>query len=73
MMGGMARAKQKWSVLPRSFYESSPEVVARGLLGEILMKDREGERLSGRIVEAEAYLRFITMCCLGRRGTPAFI
>jgi DNA-3-methyladenine glycosylase len=52
----MAHAKQKTDVLPRSFYESSPEVVARALLGKILVHHREGERLSGRIVENEAYL-----------------
>jgi DNA-3-methyladenine glycosylase len=52
----MTRTKSKGDVLPRSFYDRSPEVVARGLLGKILVHHREGERLSGRILEAEAYL-----------------
>lgn len=52
----MTQAKSKASILPRSFYESWPEAVARALLGKILVHHREGERLSGRIVEIEAYL-----------------
>ena len=52
----MSRAASKPSVLPRSFYERSPEIVARALLGKILLVHRKGERLSGRITEAEAYL-----------------
>jgi DNA-3-methyladenine glycosylase len=52
----MNGAKSKTSLLPRSFYNSSPEVVARALLGQIVLVHRKGERLSGRIMEAEAYL-----------------
>lgn len=43
-------------LLARKFYTKSPETVARALLGKILVHHREGERLSGRIIEAEAYL-----------------
>lgn len=43
------------SILPRSFYLDPPEVVARRLLGKILVRRHEGRRLAGRIVEAEAY------------------
>jgi DNA-3-methyladenine glycosylase len=43
-------------ILPRSFYSRSPEVVARDLLGKVLVHIREGERLGGRIMETEAYL-----------------
>jgi DNA-3-methyladenine glycosylase len=43
------------SVLPRSFYEHSPEGVARKLLGKLIVRDYHGELLSGRIVETEAY------------------
>jgi DNA-3-methyladenine glycosylase len=41
--------------LPRSFYFDPPEVVARRLLGKVLVRRHEGRRLAGRIVEAEAY------------------
>ena len=52
MTRNLARAR----VLRRSFYERSPEIVARALLGKILVHDRRGERIAGRIVETEAYL-----------------
>ena len=52
----MSRAKSTTTLLPRSFYESSPEIVARALLGKIVLTHRDGKRLSGRVVEAEAYL-----------------
>ncbi|MEM2972067.1 MAG: DNA-3-methyladenine glycosylase [Candidatus Bathyarchaeia archaeon] len=42
-------------VLPRSFYERSPETVARELLGKILVRRINSEFLSGKIVETEAY------------------
>ncbi|HEU4636839.1 MAG TPA: DNA-3-methyladenine glycosylase [Edaphobacter sp.] len=43
-------------VLTSDFFLRSPEIVARDLLGKILVHRRNGERLSGRIVEVEAYL-----------------
>jgi DNA-3-methyladenine glycosylase len=42
-------------VLPKGFYERSPEVVARELLGKRLVRLIDGERLEGVIVETEAY------------------
>ncbi|HEY1810443.1 MAG TPA: DNA-3-methyladenine glycosylase [Acidobacteriaceae bacterium] len=42
-------------VIPRPFYIHPPDQVARGLLGKILVRRCEGEWLSGRIVEVEAY------------------
>lgn len=42
-------------VLPRSFYLDPPDLVAQRLLGKVLVRDFEGERLAGRIVEVEAY------------------
>jgi DNA-3-methyladenine glycosylase len=43
------------SSVPRFFYEHSPEVVAHRLLGKLIVRDYHGVRLSGRIVETEAY------------------
>jgi len=43
-------------VVPRAFYLDSPEVVARKLLGKVLVRRFEGRRLAGRIVEVEAYI-----------------
>ena len=42
--------------LPRSFYLRSPDVVARDLLGKLITRTLDGERLTGRITEIEAYL-----------------
>ncbi len=43
-------------VLTRSFYLDSPEVVASNLLGKLITRHLDGERLTGRIIEVEAYL-----------------
>jgi DNA-3-methyladenine glycosylase len=53
----------KAQILPRDFYVDPPDVVARNLLGKLLVRRyetearsrRKTERLAGRIVEAEAY------------------
>ena len=43
-------------ILPRAFFNRSPEIVGRELLGKLLIR-RDGRRLlAGRIVEDEAYL-----------------
>lgn len=41
--------------LPRSFYARSPLVVARALLGRVLVRETGGAVLAGIIVEVEAY------------------
>jgi DNA-3-methyladenine glycosylase len=43
-------------ILPRRFYIDSPEVVARNLLGKIVVRRLGRKRLAGRITEIEAYL-----------------
>lgn len=41
--------------LPVSFYARPAQIVARELLGKLLVRDLDGVRLSGVIVETEAY------------------
>jgi len=55
----MARSRPtKLAPLPREFFARDARLVARELLGKLLVRvmDGSGEMLSGRIVEAEAYL-----------------
>ena len=47
--------KQPEMILSRRFYERDPEVVARNLLGKVLIRKIRDKRLSGMIVETEAY------------------
>ncbi len=42
--------------VPRTFYESDPATVAKGLIGKLLVRRYAGHNLTGRIVETEAYL-----------------
>jgi len=42
-------------VLPKDFYERDPALVAKELLGKILVRRLGSEVLSGKIVETEAY------------------
>jgi len=43
-------------LLPRSFFDRDPRVVARALLGKLIVRRHGRKRLAGRIVEVEAYL-----------------
>jgi DNA-3-methyladenine glycosylase len=43
------------AILPRSFYIHPPDEVSRNLLGKLVTHIYEGESLTGRIVEVEAY------------------
>jgi DNA-3-methyladenine glycosylase len=43
-------------LLPRSFYLDPPDVVARRLLGKLIISRINRQRVTGRIVELEAYL-----------------
>ena len=68
----MRKHSSRLEILPRSFYARSPKVVARKLIGKILIRDLNGERLIGRIIEAEAYLGMSDPASYAFRGeTPA--
>jgi DNA-3-methyladenine glycosylase len=55
-MSRTARSSSKVaSIVPSSFYERAPDIVARALLGKLVVRDLKGEHLIGRIVEVEAY------------------
>jgi len=59
------------SPLLSSFYERTPQEVARGLLGARLVRRLDGERLAGYILEAEAYDGEADLACHARAGlTP---
>jgi len=56
----MATSSERSTVLPQLFYARDPRIVARELLGKILVRTlstgAKKSRLSGRIVEVEVYL-----------------
>jgi DNA-3-methyladenine glycosylase len=52
----MKKVTPPGEVLPRCFYNRSPELVARELLGKLLKHRYRGEPLIGRVLEVEAYL-----------------
>jgi DNA-3-methyladenine glycosylase len=52
----IAKARANRGRIGRAFFDRSPEVVARQLLGKVLSHNYKGEWLSGRIIEVEAYL-----------------
>jgi DNA-3-methyladenine glycosylase len=54
--------------LNRSFFAQDTLSVARGLLGRRLVRILDGERLSGRIVEVEAYVGEEDQACHARCG-----
>jgi DNA-3-methyladenine glycosylase len=53
---GNAAAQLPGRLLPREFFEASPEQVAPKLLGKVLAHRTSAGVLAGRIVEVEAYL-----------------
>jgi DNA-3-methyladenine glycosylase len=59
------------AVLPRRFYEKSTLQVARGLLGARLVRFEKGRRLSGFIVETEAYIGESDLGCHAKAGLTA--
>jgi DNA-3-methyladenine glycosylase len=54
--------------LPENFYLADPTTVAREMLGKCLVRQVEGERVSGVIIETEAYRGEEDMACHARSG-----
>lgn len=54
--------------LPRDFYDRDTLVVAKELLGKVLVRRIGGQRLSGRIVETEGYLGPTDVASHAQRG-----
>ncbi len=59
------------SNLPREFYARPTLTVARDLLGRVLVRRLDGECLSGRIVEVEAYIGEADQASHARVGRTA--
>lgn len=57
--------------LPRDFFARDTLQVARDLLGQVLVRVLDGERLSGRIVEVEAYIGEDDLASHARFGRTA--
>ena len=59
-------------LMPRSFFQASPEELAPQLLGKILAHSVGSSLLAGRIVEVEAYLgpRYVVRLCCNVRPLP---
>lgn len=56
------------SKLTLSFYTRDSKTVALDLLGKILVREYQGKRLSGKIVETEAYLGVKDLASHARGG-----
>lgn len=54
--------------IPRPFFHRRTDLVARDLLGCLLVRESNGTRLSGRIVEAEAYRGEEDLACHAKAG-----
>jgi DNA-3-methyladenine glycosylase len=50
--------RKRPGILPRNFYLHAPDVVGQRLLGKLITRRIDGQRVTGRIVELEAYLGF---------------
>lgn len=68
----MKRAALKPILLPRAFYEREPQIVARESLGKVLLHRWRNQRITGRILEIEAYLGVDDPASHAYRGKSPF-
>jgi len=59
------------AILEREFFAQDATAVARALLGAVLVRRIDGQRVSGRIVEVEAYRTPDDQACHARSGKTA--
>ncbi|MEW6745199.1 MAG: DNA-3-methyladenine glycosylase [Planctomycetota bacterium] len=70
-MSRRSRPRQSLPPLPESSYRPSVLDVARALVGQLIVREYQGERLVGRIVETEAYAGLVDPASHSYRGmTP---
>lgn len=53
---GLARRINKMKTLAREFYNRDSLIVAKELLGKVLVHEIDGQKIFGKIVESEAYM-----------------
>ena len=54
--------------LKRSFYEDNTLDIAKNLLGKVLVREIDGKKIIGRIIETEAYVGEGDKACHARHG-----
>jgi DNA-3-methyladenine glycosylase len=69
--GALRQARSRGAALSKAFYARDTEMVARDLLGALLVCDGDGGKTVGRIVETEAYVGEHDLACHAAAGRTA--
>ncbi len=56
------------NILQREFYYKDTLIVAKNLLGKVLVREADGKEIKGRILETEAYVGESDKACHARHG-----